>query len=116
MAEVMASGKSSRKKDKKITVLVSVAKKNDSGKTIYVWEPLPGGENIWAYYRHASANEIHLAVAIETQVDVIFEVRWRNDLNTAMRIQYKGDQYHITRIDDYEGNKETLRIYANTIK
>ena len=99
-------------KDKKITILEK--------KSIYIpgigadttITPIADGENIWAYYRQASGNEKVAASAIAARVDVIFEINWRDDLTTAMLIDFRGVRYNITRIDDYEGYKNDLRIFA----
>jgi len=45
-------------------------------------------------------------------VEMIFEINWRDDITPKNWIVYKGKEYNITRIDDYEGYKDTLRIYA----
>lgn len=106
------ANKTSKQKDKKITILDRIIHEDEMGGW---WEesvPLPGGENIWAYYRQASGSEFYAAAAIQSKVEAIFEIRWRNDVHTSMKILYKGDEYSITRIDDFEGNKESLTIYA----
>lgn len=107
----MATG-TSRRKDKKITILKVSYIEDELGGYEEVEEPLPGGENIWAYYRQASAEEFYGAAATNYKVEAIFDIRWRDDVHPSMKILYKGDKYEITRIDDFEGYKEDLRIYA----
>lgn len=99
-------------KDKKITILQITEGYDEIGNPIEVEEPIPGGENIWAYYRQASANEFYGAASVNYKVEAVFEINWRNDINTTMKILYKGKKYNITRIDDYEGYKQDLKIYA----
>ena len=99
-------------KDKKITILYSTIVEDEIGNQEEVEAPIPGGENIWAYYRQASANEIYGAASVNYKVEAVFEINWRNDINTTMKILYKGKKYNITRIDDYEGYKQDLKIYA----
>lgn len=105
----------SRIKDKKITILRPIYEQDGYGGWDVTWEPLPGGENIWAYYRQASANEFFGAAANQYKVEAIFDINWRNDIDTSMKIVYKGKTYNITRIDDYEGYKGDIRIYAYTL-
>ena len=105
----------SRKKDKKITILRPIYEQDEYGYQDVTWEPLPGGENIWAYFRHASGNEFYAAASINTKVEVIFEIRWRDDIDTTCQIRYKGEDYSITRIDNFEGYKDNLKIYAYKI-
>lgn len=104
--------KSSHIKDKKVTIMYFTNEKDEDGYPIEKYIPLPGGENIWAYYRHASAKEFYAAHTTNIKVEVIFEIAWRNDIDTYMQIKYKGKDYDITRIDDFEGYKRDLRIYA----
>ena len=102
-------------KDKKITILCSKTVENELGEVETMDTPLPGGKNIWAYYRHASASEFYAAHTINTKVEVIFEIAWLKDIKTTMKIRYKEEDYCITRIDDYEGYKRNLKIYAYKI-
>ena len=85
---------------------------DDIGFQTEVTVPLEGGENIWAYYRHASANEFYGAATTNYKVEAVFKIGWRNDLHNSMKVQFRGKEYGITRIDDYEGYKEDLTIYA----
>lgn len=107
--------KTSLKKDKKITILTSTSELDELGQSIPTWGPLKNGENIWAYYRQASANEFYGAAKINYKVEAIFRINWRNDLNTSMKVLFRGKQYTITRIDDFEGYKQDLTIYAYSL-
>lgn len=71
-------------------------------------------ENIWAYYRQASAKEYYAAAQVNYKVDAIFKIAWREGVAPDMTISYKGKEYNITRIDDFEGYKQDLTIYATT--
>lgn len=102
-------------RNKKITIMQLTTVQNENGFDEEKLMPLPGGENIWAYYRYCSGKEFFAAAAINTKVEVIFEIAWRNDIDTYCKIRYKGKDYDITRIDDYEGYKTILRIYAHKV-
>lgn len=102
----------SHNKDKKITILYSATVTNDNGFEEQKWIPVQGAENIWAYFRHASGSEFYAAATINSKVEVIFEINWRDNIDTYMRIRYKNQDYSITRIDNFEGYKTDLRIYA----
>lgn len=99
-------------KDKKITILTYTESENEVGETIQNWIPLEGAVNIWAYYRQATASEFFGAMTTNYKVEAIFQIAWRPGLNTYMQIRFKGKDYRITRIDDFEGNKTDLKIYA----
>jgi len=104
-------------KDKKISILSQQRTVNEIGETVYEYVPLH--ENIWAYYRHASgkeqANSV-LSSVNETKVEAIFKINWRDDIDETMQIRFRGEDYQITGIDDFEGYKEDLTISAYVIK
>jgi len=103
-----------RLKDKKISIVGSTYEEDEWGNMVPVTGPIPGGENIWAYVRHVSANEYYAARQVQQEVEMIFEINWRDDVDPVVNwIMYKGKEHNITRIDDYEGYKDTLRIYAH---
>jgi SPP1 family predicted phage head-tail adaptor len=101
-----------RLKDKKITIMGVTEGQNDLGDPIQIRGPIPGGENIWAYVRHTSGREYYAAKQVQAEEEMIFEINWRDDITPKNWIVYKGKEYNITRIDDFEGYKDTLRIYA----
>lgn len=108
----MRRNRDKRVKDKKITILKKVIEENDIG--VQIETTIPFAENIWAYYRHASADEYHAAAQVNYKVEAIFEINWRDDIDNTMQILFRGKEYNITRIDDFEGYRDTLRLYAYT--
>lgn len=102
--------KNNRLRDKKITILKRVRGYDDYGEPID--ETVPIAENIWAYYRQVSGSEFFSALTANTKVDAIFNIAYRKDIDTTCKVKFRGEIYEITRIDDYEGYKETLTIYA----
>ncbi|RXM73644.1 head-tail adaptor protein [Clostridium tetani] len=102
-------------KDKKITIMERINVEDEDGFTTQKLEPLPGAENIWAYYRHAKASEFYEAAKLNTKIECIFEINWKNDIDVTMKIKYKNQLYDISQIDDFEGYKESLKIYAYKI-
>jgi SPP1 family predicted phage head-tail adaptor len=104
------------RKDKKITIMeYTDGELNQLGERTQELTPLHGGEDIWAYYRHLSGNEFFAAATTNSKVEALFQIAWRNDIDTWMIIRYKNKNYNITNIDDFEGNKENLKIYAYSI-
>lgn len=104
-------------KDKKIRIQKKVT--TGSGiKQTTTWVDL-GNANatdppryFWAYYRHMSEREISTATLEAYRTDALFIVNWRSDIRTGYRIVYKGINYSIVNVDDYEGRKQDLKIYA----
>ena len=103
-------------KDKKIDLVKITLGQGDFGQPIEIEEPLPNGENIWAYYRHASGSEFFAAAQTNHKLEVVFIINWRDDLDpTDVKVRYKGELYDITRIDDFEGYKNDIKIYASKL-
>lgn len=100
-------------KDKKVTLLQITSVKDDDGYDIEKLIPMPKGENIWAYFRHASGSEFYGAATNNVKIEVIFEINWRKDIDPRITtVRYKEKDYRITRIDNFEDYKIDLRIYA----
>lgn len=102
-----------KRKDKKITILDCVEEATDYGEIIEEWRPK--FKDIWAHYRHLSGKEIFSSAAVREKIEVVFEINWRDDIDTFMKILYNGEEYRITDIDDFEGKKTDLKIYAYRI-
>ncbi|MCX7843248.1 MAG: phage head closure protein [Clostridia bacterium] len=98
-------------KDKKIKIYYHEEGVNENGFPVDQWRLLHEG-TLWAYYRQLSGREFFAAATVNQTEEVTFLINWRNDLNTAMLIDYKGKLYDITRIDDFEGYKKELQIYC----
>lgn len=104
--------KSHYMKDKKITIVEVIIESDEIGNQTEEIRPIKNGENIWAYYRQASADEYYAAASTQYKVEAIFKISWRDNIDTSMTILFRGDEYNITRIDDFEGYKQDLTIYA----
>lgn len=102
-----------KRKDKKITILDCVSEVNDYGELIEEWKPK--FKDIWSHYRHLSGKEIFSSAAVREKIEVVFEINWRDGIDTFMKILYNGEEYQITDIDDFEGKKTDLKIYAYRI-
>ena len=70
------------------------------------------GENIWAYVRHASVMNTAAARAAESRNGLKQLARWYWTFDVPFYIKVKNTT--LACIDDYEGYKDTLRIYAYT--
>lgn len=102
--------KNNRLRDKKIDIVKPVKEYDDYGESIDELQTIAA--NIWAYYRQVSGNEFFSALTANTKVDALFNIAYRKDIDTTCKIRFRGKLYDITRIDDYEGYKKTLTIYA----
>ena len=48
--------------------------------------------------------------------ECLFIINYRDDITTDMEVEFKGKYYDITRIDNFEGYKSDLSIYAKLSK
>lgn len=107
------------RKDKKVTILELRIETDEDGFGKRKFDPIKGLENIWAYYRHLSGKEFFEAATMNSKVEAIFIVNWKEKLVTTnpitMRVLYNNEQYDITQIDDFEGRKTDIKIYAHKI-
>ena len=65
-----------------------------------------------AYFHYLSGKEIFAAATINYKGEVLFQINYWTDLSTAHVIRYNGVLYDITRIDNFEGRKEDLKLYC----
>ena len=106
----MKEGTELKLKDKKIEIFapVSVVDENGYGVT-HLQAICPP---VWAYFRHLSGKEVFAAATINYKEEVLFQINYRTDITTAHVIRYNGVLYDITRIDNFEGRKEDLKLYC----
>ena len=97
-------------KDKKIEILAAVNTINENGYAVETLQAVC--PPVWAYYRQLSGKEYYAANAENVQEEIMFQINYRNDLTTRHVIRYRGILWDITRIDDYEGHKEDLKVYC----
>ena len=93
-------------KDKRITLYKIV---QEGGYSADKWVPMG---TVWAYYRQLSGKEYFAAMAAQQSEECVFIINWTKDVDTRMGIGYKGKYYDITRVDDYEGYKNDIQLYA----
>ena len=98
-------------KDKKIRIVKLQQSKDEDGFFFFEWIPIHNG-TLWAYYRQLSGKEFYASKAVQHYEECLFIINYRDDITTDMEIEYSGKYYDITRIDDFEGYKSDISIYA----
>ena len=96
---------------KKIRIVKLQQSKDEDGFSINEWIPIHNG-TLWAYYRQLSGKEFYASKAVQHYEECLFIINYRDDITTDMEIEYSGKYYDITRIDDFEGYKSDISIYA----
>ena len=106
----MREGTALKLKDKKIEIFAPVSAVNENGYAVTTLQAIC--PPVWAYFRHLSGKEVFAAATINYKEEVLFQINYRTDITTAHVIRYNGVLYDITRIDNYEGRKEDLKLYC----
>lgn len=102
-------------KDKKIIIYKGEAKIGVEPGSNY--RPIHPGK-LWAYVRQISSKEYYLMSATEVEEEIMFAINWRSGFTAlsskGLYVVYGGNWYNITRVDTYEGYKDTLKLYGKT--
>ena len=97
-------------KDKKVNIYRERYVPNGNGYTTKVTEPV--ALNGWAYFRQLSGSEYFSANAEQVREEVLFQINYREDVNTGCCVRYNGVLYDITRVDVFEGYRADLTLYC----
>ena len=93
----------------RITIQRRVGEINQSGFTTDTWEDVC---TVWAGAANLHGREFFAAKAVQAEQTVKFTIRYRNGLDTSMRIVFDGKPYNITAIDNIQYRNQYLEIKA----
>lgn len=82
---------------------------NENGFGVEAWE---GFKTIWAAVSNLHGREYFAAAAVQAENTVKFTVRYLPDLDTTMRICFRGKTYNITAIDNIKYQNRFMEIKA----
>jgi SPP1 family predicted phage head-tail adaptor len=104
--------------DQRITPqrLATPAVKNDRGEDVTPWVNVDAGSGeIWARADPRRGREFFAAAQMQAEGPVVFEIRYRADLNERMRVLWRGVPHEILSppVDEY-GRRETMFLYCAT--
>lgn len=85
---------------------------NENGVPITTWVPMA---TVWGGARDVSGKEFFEAAAHQMEDIVTFTVRARTDLNTAMRIIFRGKPFEIVEINHLEYRDDYIQIRARMV-
>lgn len=97
-------------KDKKIEILRPSHERDPEGFTVETLTPI--APPLWAYFRQLSGKEIYANATTVAVEQVLFTINWRDDVDSACVIRFRGVLYDVTRVDTFEGYREDLTVYA----
>jgi SPP1 family predicted phage head-tail adaptor len=84
-------------------VIITPATNEDE---IIGWEPLITNATIWARKKDYEGREVAMADRVTFIQKTVFTVRYRNDLDTTMRVIYRTRVYAIISITENESDRD----------
>lgn len=106
----MREGTALKLKDKKIEIFVPVSSVNENGYAVTTLQAIC--PPVWAYFRHLSGKEVSQRRRSITRKKSCSKSTTERTYRPAHVIRYNGVLYDITRIDNFEGRKEDLKLYC----
>lgn len=100
-----------RRLDQRITIQQKSQSQTSTGAITFTWTNFA---TIWACVDALKANERFIAEQELPEGQYTFWIRWRGDLNTNMRINWKGRLFDIKGIPDQQKRGRFLAIFAET--
>lgn len=82
---------------------------NDNGFEEEIWEDY---KTVWASVSNLYGREYFAAAAVQAEKTVKFTIRYTDEIDTSMRILFKGKQYNITSIDNIKYENKFIEIKA----
>jgi SPP1 family predicted phage head-tail adaptor len=84
------------KRNQRITFQVRAEGTDAAGQPNGEWAALAVRPNDWAFVKPLRGAEFLAAGQFQARVDVVFNIRYRSDVNERMRIVWNGEVYEIT--------------------
>lgn len=72
--------------------------------------------NPWCEVKTMKGNEFVGAGTVINEVPIRFIIRYRQGIDTAQLVKYKGRKYNIKSIANDDGKNETITIFATMIE
>lgn len=95
--------------NKRITLQILEILTNENGFEIETWVDF---RDLWASVANLHGREYFEAAAVQAEKTVKFMIRCTDEIDTSMRILFKGKQYNITSIDNIKYANKFIEIKA----
>ncbi|WP_042833204.1 phage head closure protein [Thermoanaerobacter sp. YS13] len=82
------------------------------GFTTQQWQDVA---TVWAAVENLSGREYWQAAAVQAENTVKFTIRYRQDLDTSMRIKFRDKYYNIIAIDNIKYRNEYIEIKTQEV-
>jgi SPP1 family predicted phage head-tail adaptor len=85
-----------------------VARDTSTGEDLGAWSPFA---TVWAAVKPVTGRESWAAQQRFAEIDTVFTMRWRADVDVEVRVVYEGRAYDVTAALEV-GNREALDVLA----
>lgn len=89
----------------RITLQQSTKSRDTMGAEVIVWVT---AATVWAEKLHQSSREFFAAQKVNAEITDLFKTRFRQKVDTKMRLVYGGKTYNILGADDPDGRRRDL--------
>ncbi len=96
----------------RITLQKPVHVVNPNGFEEQSWQDV---KTLWAAASNLHGREYYAAAAVQAENTLKFTIRYLPDINTSMRILFRGKHYSITSIDNIKYQNRYLEIKAQEV-
>lgn len=93
----------------RIILQVFTTEVNENGFEVETWVDIKA---LWAAVTNLHGREYFEAAAVKAENTVKFTIRYISEIETTMRILFKGKQYNITSIDNIKYANKFIEIKA----
>jgi SPP1 family predicted phage head-tail adaptor len=96
--------------DQRVTIQRPVAGQDAAGQPLTTWEDLAATPTVWAASEPLRGKEFIAAGQMQATVDTRFRIRHRSDVDSSMRVVWRGVPYQIVGVVEPSGAKESLEL------
>jgi SPP1 family predicted phage head-tail adaptor len=86
---------------------------NSYNEQIPIWSDL---KTVWASVATTGGGRFYAAQKVNSEVEVLFIIRHRTDIDEDMRISYGGKTYEILRLNPVDGARREIEILAREVQ
>lgn len=97
----------------RITLQILETLTNENGFEIETWVDF---KDLWAAVTNLHGREYFEAAAVQAENTVKFTIRYTDEIETTMRVLFKGKQYNISSIDNIKYAKKFIEIKAMEVE
>lgn len=97
----------------RITFQILETLTNENGFEIETWVDF---KDLWAAVTNLHGREYFEAAAVQAENTVKFTIRYTDEIETTMRVLFKGKQYNISSIDNIKYAKKFIEIKAMEVE